>query len=66
MALLGALMDWCGIVEGERLATCEAVARIRLGDIGGATVSVGAGGVSYDAAQLQEMVWAYSGRLTVE
>ena len=62
MALLGALMDSCGIVEGEWLATCEAVARIRL-EVGvGAGLPWNAGGVSYDAAQLQEMIWAYSDR----
>lgn len=60
MALLGALMDSCGIVEGEWLATCEAVARIRLEDGKNLAMPWGDSGVSYDQAQLQEMIWAYS------
>ncbi|NYI23081.1 hypothetical protein EWH08_11065 [Sphingobium indicum] len=59
MALLGALMDSCGIVEGEWLATCEAVARIRLEDSKNLPMPWGDAGVSYDEAQLQEMIWAF-------
>jgi hypothetical protein len=59
MSLLGALMDSCGIVEGEWLATCEAVARIKLEDGRNYSLPWGDGGVSYDEAQLQEMIWAY-------
>ncbi|PNQ03635.1 hypothetical protein A8G00_10405 [Sphingobium sp. SA916] len=59
MALLGALMDSCGIVEGEWLATCEAVARIRLEDGRNLAMPWGDAGVSYDEAMLQEMIWAY-------
>lgn len=60
MSLLGALMDSCGIVEGEWLATCEAVARIKLEDGRNHAMPWGdGGGVSYDEAMLQEMIWAY-------
>ena len=60
MTLLGALMDSCGIVEGEWLATCEAVARIKLKDGRNHAMPWGyGGGVSYDEAMLQEMIWAY-------
>lgn len=60
MALLGALMDSCGIIEGEWLATCEAVARIRLEDGRNLAMPWGDSGVSYDEGQLQEMIWTYS------
>ena len=60
MTLLGALMDSLGIVEGEWLATCEAVARIKLEDGRNHAMPWGnGGGVSYDEAMLQEMIWAY-------
>jgi hypothetical protein len=59
MSLLGALMDSCGIVEGEWLATCEAVARIKLEDGRNHAMPWRDGGVSYDEAMLQEMIWAY-------
>ena len=59
MALLQALMDSLGIVEGEWLATCEAVARIKLEDGRNHAMPWGDGGVSYDEAMLQEMIWAY-------
>lgn len=59
MGLLGALMDSCGIVEGEWLATCEAVARIKLEDGRNHAMPWGDAGVCYDEAMLQEMIWAY-------
>jgi hypothetical protein len=63
MALLGALMDSLGVVEGEWLATCEAVARIKLEDGKNHTMPWGnGGGVSYDEAMLQEMIWAYGAK----
>ncbi len=59
MAILGALMDSLGIVEGEWLATCDAVARIRLEDGRNHALPWGNSGVSYNEAQLQEMIWSY-------
>lgn len=62
MSLLGALMDSCGIVEGEWLATCEAVARIKLEDGRNHAMPWGDGGYSYDEAALLEMIWAYGAK----
>ena len=63
MTLLGALMDSLGIVEGEWLATCEAVARIKLEDGRNHAMPWGdVGGYSYDEAVLQEMIWAYGAK----
>ena len=62
MAILGALMDSLGIVEGEWLATCEAVAMIKLEDGRNLPMPWGDSGVSYNEAQLQEMIWAYGAK----
>lgn len=62
MGLLESLMDDLGIVEGEWLATCNAVARIRLEEGNNLALPWGDSGVSYDEAQLTEMVWVYGGR----
>lgn len=59
MGLLGDLMDSCGAMEGEWIAMCEAVARIRLEDGRDFPLPWGDGVVSYDAARLQEMIWTY-------
>ena len=62
MTLLGALMDSLGIVEGEWLATCEAVARIKLEDSRNHAIPWGDAGITYDEAMLQEMIWAYGAK----
>lgn len=59
MALLGGLMDSVEAVEGEWIAMCEAMARIRLEDGRDFPLPWGDGVVSYDAARLQEMIWTY-------
>ena len=61
MGLLESLMDDVGIAEGEWLATCNAVARIRLEEGNNLALPWGDSGVTYDEAKLTEMVWVYGG-----
>lgn len=62
MGLLESLMNDLGIVEGEWLATCNAVARIHLEDGNNLALPWGNSGVSYDQALFRGMVRAFDNK----